>query len=124
MGQRRLQQRLTDEVVGQQPRPEFLSHPLGPRAAESIEPHRGLIPHAAESETFSRNANGVRAIYVLPAFSPTPLALGLNVKGLIHGRARYDVAQFELYHPASAIKRRDLGASIDLVIEQRSQHDE
>ena len=48
-----------------------------------------LIPHAAESETFSRNANGVRAIYVLPAFSPTPLALGLNVKGLIHGRARY-----------------------------------
>ena len=77
MGQRRLQQRLTDEVVGQQPRPEFLSHSLGPRAAESIEPHRGLY-----------------------------------------------VAQFELYHPASAIKRRDLGASIDLVIEQRSHHDE
>ena len=47
------------------------------------------IPRAAERETFSRNANGVRAIYVLPAFSPTPLALGLNVKGLIHGRARY-----------------------------------
>ena len=47
------------------------------------------IPRAAESETFSRNANGVRAIYVLPAFSPTPLALGLNVKDLIHGRVRY-----------------------------------
>ena len=54
------------------------------------------IPHAAESETFSRNANGVRAIYVLPAFSPTPLALGLNVKGLIHGRARYKSVPFTL----------------------------
>ena len=40
----------------------------------------GFILHAAESETFSRNANGVRAISVLPAFSPTPLALGLNVE--------------------------------------------
>ena len=28
--------------------------------------------------TFSRNANGARAIHQLPAFAPTPLALGLN----------------------------------------------
>ena len=63
----------------------------GAMATRSPDSSRDLvIPLAAESETFSRNANGVRAIYVLPAFSPTPLALGLNVKGLIHGRVRYN----------------------------------
>jgi len=37
-----------------------------------------LIPQAASSETFSREANGLLAIYyVLPAFSPMPLALNL-----------------------------------------------
>ena len=28
--------------------------------------------------SFSRNANGVRAIHGVPASAPTPLALGLN----------------------------------------------
>ena len=64
--------------------------PLTPTGRVTVQQLRH-IPHAAESETFSRNANGVRAISVLPAFSPTPLALRLNVKGLIHGRARYNV---------------------------------
>ena len=31
-------------------------------------------------ETFSRNANGMRAINGSPTFTPTPLALGLNVE--------------------------------------------
>ncbi len=39
-----------------------------------------FIPRAACSETFSRYANGVRVINGSPAFSPTPLALGLNVE--------------------------------------------
>ena len=39
---------------------------------------------------FSRYANGVRAINGSPAFAPTPMALGLNVKRLTHGRVRYD----------------------------------
>ena len=51
--------------------------------------HLGFILRTAESETFSRNANGVRAIQDSPAFAPTPLALGLNVKCLIRGRAKY-----------------------------------
>ena len=38
---------------------------------------------------FSRYANGVRAINGSPAFAPTPMALGLNVKRLTHGRVRY-----------------------------------
>ena len=33
---------------------------------------------ALPDATFSRNANGVRAIYGSPAFAPTPLALGLT----------------------------------------------
>ena len=40
--QRRLQQGLTEEVVGQQPRPEFLSHGGGRLAAEHVEFHRRL----------------------------------------------------------------------------------
>ena len=36
--------------------------------------------HTASNGTFSRFANGVRAINGLPAFTPTPLALGLNVE--------------------------------------------
>ena len=36
----------------------------------------------AGHETFSRNANGVRAISGAPAFAPTPLALRLNVAHL------------------------------------------
>ena len=38
------------------------------------------IPLAARSGTFSRHANGMRANQGLPAFTPTPLALGLNVE--------------------------------------------
>ena len=41
---------------------------------------------------FSRYANGVRAINGSPAFAPTPMALGLNVKRLTHGRVRYNEA--------------------------------
>ena len=37
-----------------------------------------LIVHAVTSETFSPNAIGVGVIDVLPAFAPTPMALGLN----------------------------------------------
>ena len=47
------------------------------------------IPHAASSETFSPNAIGVGAINAVPTFAPTPMALGLNVKPLIHDRVRY-----------------------------------
>ena len=42
---------------------------------------------------FSRNANGVRAIYILPALAPTPLALGLNVKRLSLRRIRSRIGQ-------------------------------
>ena len=46
-------------------------------------------------ETFSRNANGVRAINGSLPFAPTPMALGLNVKPLIRDRAKYKF-HFEL----------------------------
>ena len=46
------------------------------------------ILHAVTSETFSPNAIGVGAIDALPTFAPTPMALGLNVKCLIHGRVK------------------------------------
>jgi hypothetical protein len=39
-----------------------------------------VVLHVACCETFSRNANGVRAIKATPAYTPTPLALGLNVE--------------------------------------------
>ncbi len=45
------------------------------------------------SEMFSRNANGVRAIYGSPAFAPTPLALGLNVKRLSLHRIRSRIGE-------------------------------
>ena len=38
------------------------------------------MTHAARRETFSRNANDVRAINGWPVSAPTPLALGLNVE--------------------------------------------
>ncbi len=48
-----------------------------------------VMPHAASSETFSLNAIGVRAINAVPTFAPTPMALGLNVKPLMHDRVGY-----------------------------------
>jgi len=42
---------------------------------------------------FSPNAIGVGAINAVPTFAPTPMALGLNVKPLIHDRVRYNVQQ-------------------------------
>ncbi len=47
----------------------------------------GVMPHAVFDETFSRNANGMRAINGWPASAPTPLALGLNV-GMSHSWPR------------------------------------
>ena len=52
--------------------------------------------HAVTSETFGPNAIGVGAIDVgaigaLPAFAP--MALGLNVKCLIHGRAKHNPSE-------------------------------
>src|SRR6185436_11763046 len=42
-----------------------------------------FLPHVT---TFSRNANGVRAINGSLAFAPTPLALGLNENTFSSGR--------------------------------------
>ncbi len=39
-----------------------------------------MNPCAGSCETFSRYANGVRAINGEPTIAPTPLALGLNVE--------------------------------------------
>ena len=39
-----------------------------------------FIPHAGFDATFSRYANGVRAMDGSLASTPTPLALGLNVE--------------------------------------------
>ena len=50
------------------------------------------MPHTVARETFSPNAIGVGANGEFPTFAPTPMALELNVKCLIHGRVKSTLA--------------------------------
>ena len=58
----------------------------GDESPHSKDDKRRAIPRAAESETFRRNANGVRAINSLPVFTPTLWRWGDTWKRLIQVR--------------------------------------
>jgi hypothetical protein len=63
-------------------------------AGLSLHVPRESIPHAVSSETFSPNAIGVGAINAVATFTPTPMALGQNLKRLILDRVRYTAETF------------------------------